>query len=57
MNITYITLTALSLLLWAVASEGDFQDALISEADYCARLAQGEHSDYLNISEVCNDRY
>lgn len=57
MNMTSITLTALALLAWAIASGGDYEDALIGEADYCARVASGAHSDYLDIREVCNERH
>lgn len=57
MNITSITLTALALLAWAIASDGDYQDALASEAAYCARVTSGEHGDYLQIKEVCDERH
>ena len=55
-----LTPTACALLfaaLWATASDADYQDALASEAAYCARLSDGAHTDYLNIGEVCNDRH
>jgi hypothetical protein len=57
MNITSITLTTLALLAWAIASDGDYQDALASEAAYCARVTSGEHGDYLQIREVCDERH
>ena len=57
MIITRLSAFALLLAVWGIASEADYQDALASEADYCARLVDGDHTDYLNIGEVCNDRH
>lgn len=57
MNLTGLSAFALFMALWGIASEADYQDALASEADYCARLADGAHSDYLELREVCDDRY
>lgn len=57
MNLTGLSAFALFMALWGIASEADYQDALASEADYCARLEDGAHSDYLELREVCDDRY
>ena len=52
-----IALIAIALALMGVAGANDYDDAMASEAAYCERVASGAHSDYLNISEVCNDRH
>lgn len=51
-----IGLAALTFALLGVAGNADYEDAKASEAAYCERVADGSHSDYLNISEVCNGR-
>lgn len=57
MNVaTSAVLAALFFALIGFVGEQDYQDALASEAAYCSRLADGDHADYLRISEVCSDR-
>lgn len=56
-ELTTAALIALTLALLGIAGANDFEDAKASEAAYCERVASGTHTDYLNISEVCNDRY
>jgi hypothetical protein len=56
-KLTAIALAALAITAMGVAGNADFEDAKASEAAYCERVASGAHSDYLNISEVCNDRH
>ena len=51
------SLMALTVAMLGMTGNADFADAMDSEAAYCARLADGSHSDYLNISEVCDERY
>lgn len=48
-------LAALVFILLGVAGEQDYQDALASEAAYCARVADKAHTDYLELGEVCDD--
>ena len=52
-----IGLMALSFALLGITGGGGYEEALASEAAYCQRVASGEHSDYLDISEVCRERY
>lgn len=52
-----IGLTALAVALMGMAGANDYEDALASEAAYCDRVAAGAHSDYLQISEVCDERH
>ena len=52
-----IGLTALVVALLGYTGANDYEDALASEAAYCARVVAGEHTDYLAIREVCNERY
>lgn len=56
-ELTTAAMIALTLALLGIAGANDFEDAKASEAAYCERVASGTHTDYLNISEVCNDRY
>ena len=50
-------LTALTFALLGFTGTSDFEVAMVEEAAYCARVADGSHSDYLQISEVCHDRH
>lgn len=52
-----LSMTALAIAGLGTAGTSDFEAAMAEEAAYCARVADGSHSDYLNISEVCNDRH
>lgn len=56
-ELTTAALIAFTLALLGIAGANDFEDAKASEAAYCERVSSGTHTDYLNISEVCNDRY
>ena len=47
MKLTPLACALLFAALWATASDADYQDA----------LADGAHTDYLDIGEVCNDRH
>jgi len=52
-----IGLTALVVALLGYTGDNDYKDALASEAAYCARVTSGDHGDYLQIKEVCDERY
>jgi hypothetical protein len=45
------------MLLAGIAGRMDYEDALLAEADYCDRLASGEHKDYNNLRAVCAERH
>ena len=55
--LTSVMATALLLSALGAVSDSDFEDAKASEAAYCERLAAGAHSDYLDLKEVCRERY
>ena len=54
MRFTNISLALLAVAMWAFVSESDYQAAKASEKAYCERLADGAHSDYLQIRSACD---
>lgn len=52
-----VALPIAALMALNVVGDSDFEAALASEAAYCNRLADGAHSDYLSIQEVCRERH
>ena len=54
MRFTNISLALLAVAMGAFVSESDYQAAKASEKAYCERLADGAHSDYLQIRSACD---
>lgn len=52
-----LTMTALAIAGLGTAGTADFEDAMASEAAYCARVSDGTHTDYLQLGGVCHDRH
>lgn len=50
-------LAAFLFALIGVVAEQDYADAVAEESAYCARVADGTHTDYLRLREVCSDRH
>lgn len=49
-------LAAFLFALIGVVADQDYTDAVAEESAYCARVADGTHTDYLRLQEVCSDR-
>jgi hypothetical protein len=57
MNWKMILIAIAFLAIAGIAGRMDYEDAMLIEADYCERLAAGEHEDYNNLRDVCAERH
>lgn len=44
-----LAIASLLFALMAIGGQGDYEQALASEQDYCERVADGIHTNYENI--------